>query len=58
MARVIEIVVLFNALGGAAGWGLRRYLRRRRETHVEHVRELEQENVEMDRMLERMRNKR
>lgn len=54
MGRVVELVVLVNALGGLSAFGLR-YWHRRFRSPRQHITELERENAEMDAALLRMR---
>lgn len=57
MARVVELVVFLNALGGLTTFALTRW-KRRRSTNRERIAELEQENREIDAALERLAGKR
>lgn len=54
MARVAEMIVLLNAVGGIVTFMSARFVRNRRRTNVERVRQLERENAEMDERLARM----
>lgn len=52
---IAAIVVGINAIAAIVGFGLRRLRRERRLTHREYVRQLQEENAELDRELERLR---
>lgn len=53
MGRIVELLVLINALGGVATLGARYVSRKRRASNVDRIRELERENAEIDRILDR-----
>ena len=54
LQRLVEIVVLLNALGAGAGFFYRRVRRQRRQAQLEYIRQLEAENKEIDQSIERM----
>lgn len=55
LQRLVEIVVLLNALGVGAGFFFRRLRAQRRQSHLDYVRRLELENKMMDKSIEQMR---
>lgn len=58
--RVVDILVTINALLGIGTWGavaMTKRRRRRRSPDYEHVKRLEAENEEIDRINERMRGR-
>lgn len=54
LQRLVEIVVLLNALGAGAGFFYRRIRQQRRQAQLEYIKRLELENKEIDQTLERM----
>ena len=54
MTRLVELVILINAGAAAGGFLLRRHLRERRQRNIDHVRQLHEENLEMDEMMDEM----
>lgn len=58
LARVVELLVGINAIAGLIGWTLRRKMVRRRElNHAEYIRQLEQENKELDEAIAHTKHK-
>lgn len=53
---LVAVIVGINALAAIVGFGWRRIRAGRRLSHSEYVRRLREENEELDKELERLRN--
>lgn len=58
MSRVVDIVVVLNAMAALAGWMWRRHRKNRRSANLEHMQRLELENREMDEILSKLNDER
>lgn len=54
MRALLDVLLLVPTIGGAIGWITRRWVIRRRESNIEHVRQLELENRELDQALNQL----
>jgi hypothetical protein len=54
VARVVEILVFLNAVGGLAALAAG-FVKRKRTTTREHIRQLEDENAELDELRRRIK---
>jgi hypothetical protein len=55
MRLAIELIVALNAVGAFGTWIARHFVQRRRVSNLDHVRQLERENKEMDEVLRRLK---
>ena len=53
---VAAFVVIANTMAVALGWMFRRHRQARRSANLEHIKQLERENKEMDEALERIKS--
>jgi len=53
---LVAVLVGVNVLGAILGFGIRRLRRQRQVSHGDYVRQLRQENDELDRELDRLQS--
>lgn len=54
--RLVDLIIGINAIIGISAWLSIKLNRRRKSANIEHTKELLEENKEIDRMIEEMRD--